>query len=184
MAHWKQKNLRLKDKHTWKSKPGYAICVLDRGAIRFDYPVGWKVDADEDSLKVRDKPEPDDNCVLAVSHMHLPADPADRVPLRHLVQVSVDNDQRGVLERKDIVELAREDGIEIAWGEVRFMDPKEKREALGRICIARGSGVYCLITFDFWKDDATKFEYVWKEVLRSLTLGVYIKDPTTGPVVQ
>ena len=72
--------LRLKDKHTWKSKPGYSICVLDRGAIRFDYPIDWNVSADEDSLKVRDKPEPDDNCVLAVSHMHLPPEPADREP--------------------------------------------------------------------------------------------------------
>lgn len=184
MAHWKKKSLRLKDKHGWKSKPGYGICVLDRGAIRFDYPVKWKVSADEDSLKIRDRDEPDDNCILAVSHMHLPPEAADQVPLRFLIQVSVDNDERGVLEKKDIVEVSREDGVEIAWGEVLFVDPKEKREAVGRICIARGSGVYCLITFDFWKDDAAKFEPVWKEVLRSLTLGLYVKDPTVGPVVQ
>ena len=41
MAQWKEKHLRLKDRHGWKSKPGYGICVLDRGAIRFDYPA-WQ----------------------------------------------------------------------------------------------------------------------------------------------
>src|SRR5437763_7645206 len=129
MAKWKEKKLRLKDRHGWKSKPGYGICVLDRGAIRFDYPADWNVSADEDSLKVRDRPEPDDNCVLAVSHMHLPAEPADRVPLRQLVQVSVDTDGRGVLERKRVVDLPGADGVGVAWGEVRRVDPQATREA-------------------------------------------------------
>jgi hypothetical protein len=31
---WNKKSLRLKEKHGWKSKPGHAICVIDRGAIR------------------------------------------------------------------------------------------------------------------------------------------------------
>ena len=50
--------------------------------------------------------------------------------------------------------------------------------------MAKGSGVYCLITFDFWVDDTAKFEPVWDEVLRSLTLGMYVNDPSVGPIVQ
>ena len=76
MAEWKKKDLRLEpNTYGWKSNPRLWHLRLDRRAIRFDYPVDWKVSADEDSLKVRDQPEPDDNCVLAVSHMHLPPDP-------------------------------------------------------------------------------------------------------------
>jgi hypothetical protein len=48
---WKKQSLRLKDRHGWKSRPGYAICVLDRGAIRFDYPDGWDVSADSGQVK-------------------------------------------------------------------------------------------------------------------------------------
>jgi len=183
-GEWTKQTLRLKDRHGWKSKPGYAICAIDRGAIRFDYPNDWDVSADSDSLKVRDRPEPDDNCVLAVSQMHLPRELADQVPLRDLVAASVDNDERDVRGRKDIIEISREDGIELAIGEISFVDPTEKREAFSRLAIARGSGVYCLITFDFWADDAAKCEPAWQEALRSLTLGMRIEDPTVGPVVN
>jgi hypothetical protein len=183
-GEWTKQTLRLKDRHGWKAKPGYAICAIDRGAIRFEYPQGWDVSADSDSLKVRDRPEPDDNCVLAVSQMHLPRELADQVPLRQLIAASMDNDPRDVHGRKEVQEIPREDGIELAYGEIRFVDTTEKREAFSRLAIARGSGVYCLMTFDFWVDEAAKCEPVWQEALRSLTLGIRIEDPTVGPVVQ
>jgi len=174
----------MKEHHGWRAKPGNAICAIDRGAIRFDYPQGWDVSADSDSLKIRDQPEPNDNCVFAVSQMHLPRELADQVPVLQLVSASMESDTRQVLEAKDPVEIPREDDIELAFGEVRFFDPKEKREAFSRIAIARGSGVYCLITFDYWVDDAAKFIPVWDEALRTLVLGMYIQDPTVGPVVN
>ncbi|MGI8744782.1 MAG: hypothetical protein ACR2NN_19860 [Bryobacteraceae bacterium] len=183
-SDWKKKDLELKPGHGWKAKPGYNICAINRGAIRFEYPQGWNVNADEDSLKIRDCPEPDDNCVLAVSQMHLPTEIADQVPLRELVRVSMDHDDRDIRERKEIVEVGRTDGVELAYVEVRYFDPKQKREAFSRLCVARGSGVYGLITFDFWVDDAAKFEPAWEQALRSLILGVYIKDPAVGPVIQ
>lgn len=183
-SKWQKRQLRLKEKHGWKARPGNNICALNRGAIRFEYPAGWKVDVDDDSLKIRDLPEPDDNCVLAVSQMHLPVDVADRVPLRELVQMSIVHDERDVLECKEVVEIPREDDVEIAYGEVRHLDPKEKREAFGRICMARGSGVYCLMTFEVWTDEVEKYDAVWHEALRSLMLGLQIQDPTVGPVVQ
>src|SRR5205085_8892802 len=90
-VEWKKRKLRLKDRHGWKAKPGYQICVIIRGAIRYDYPAGWLVSIDEDSLKVRDQPHPQDNCVLAVSQMHLP-DVADQVPIRELVKGTLGGD--------------------------------------------------------------------------------------------
>lgn len=183
-SEWKKQNLGLKPGHRWKATPGYHICAINSGAIRFEYPIGWNVAPDSDSLKLRDRPEPDDNCVLAVSQMHLPTEIAELVPVAELVRVSTANDDRDVRERKEIVELQRADGVELASVEVRYFDPKEEREALSRLCVARGSGVYCLITFDFWVEDAPKLESTWKQALDSLILGVYIKDPSAGPVIQ
>src|SRR5258706_15964316 len=110
---WKKESLRLKDKHTWKSKPGHAICAIGRGAIRFDYPSSWIVSADSDSLKVRDQPEPNDCCVLAVSQMHVPRHLADQFPIRQVVEGCTsgeeeEKDEGEVLERKDAVEGPRE----------------------------------------------------------------------------
>src|SRR6185503_21312694 len=87
---WARKSYRLKDRHGWKARPGYAICAIDRGAIRFDYPAGWHVRADSDSLSIRDHPSPDDNCILAVSRMRLPPI-ADQVALRELILASTND---------------------------------------------------------------------------------------------
>ena len=181
---WRKESLQLKQRHGWKSTPGYNICALNRGAIRFEYPDGWNVTADSDSLQVRDLPEPDDNCVLKVSQMHLPRPIADQVPLHEFVRISMEKDEREILERYEIVDVAREDGVELCSGELRYLDPTQKREAFSHLCVARGSGVYCLMTFDVWVDDAARFEHAWTQALRSLILGVYIKDPSVGPVVQ
>ena len=139
--------------------------------------------ADSDSISIRDHPSPDDNCVLAVSRMRLPP-AADQVALRELIVASTQDDKREVLERGDVINVPREDGVELACSEIRHLDRTEKREAFSRIAIARGAGVYCLMTFDFWVDDAAKYVPVWDEALRSLTLGIYVDDPTVGPIVH
>jgi hypothetical protein len=176
-------SLRLKDGHGWKAKPGNVICVIDRGAIRFDYPEDWDLTVDSGQINIRDRPKPDDDCVLSVSRMYLPVELADQIPLRELVQGAT-QDEGEILERKQAVDMPRQDGVELAYTESRYMEPKERREAFSRLAVARGSGVYCLITFSFWADDRAKCEPVWNEALRSLTLGVYAKDPTAGPTVQ
>jgi hypothetical protein len=68
----------------------------------------------------------------------------------------------------------------IVWIEIKFMDEVEHREAFSRICVGIGSNVQCLITFDFWVDESDKLTPVWDEVMRSLTLGLFISDPRTG----
>src|SRR5207249_3004642 len=57
-------------------------------------------------------------------------------------------------------------------------------EASSRACLARGANIQPLITLDYWLDDAQRVEPVWDEVLRTLQLGQYVKDPTRGRVVN
>jgi hypothetical protein len=52
------------------------------------------------------------------------------------------------------------------------------------MCLGRGSDIQPLITMEFWEDDRERCSPVWDDVLASLQLGVYIDDPTRGPVVQ
>ncbi len=67
------------------------------------------------------------------------------------------------------------------WTEIKFIDTQaESRSAFGRTCIGLGSNVQCLITFDYWADQALELTPVWDEMIRSLTLGLYIRDPMTG----
>jgi hypothetical protein len=176
------KKFKLKRDHGWKAKAGYAICVLDRGAVRFEFPRKWIVKQRPDSVQIHDCAPPDNNCVLDVSHFLVPAE-SSGVPLRELVTVTAASDERKILERKEPIESRRED-LEVAWIETRYADPQTRREALSRIAIGRGSGVHCLITYDFWADQATRFAPVWDEVLRSLVLGWYVEDTAAGPTVS
>jgi hypothetical protein len=73
--------------------------------------------------------------------------------------------------------------VEIAWVEQRYRDEEHKRDARFRVALARGPLV-CLITMNYWADRAAGLERAWDEVLRTLVLGVYVADPTAGPVVQ
>src|SRR5207247_4274069 len=51
---------------------------------------------------------PDDNCVLGVSHFPVPFD-SSAVPLRELVTATVAGDEREIIERKEAVEIQRDD---------------------------------------------------------------------------
>ena len=39
-------------------------------------------------------------------------------------------------------------------------------------------------TVNYWADRAADLERVWDEALRTLVMGLYVEDPTKGPVVQ
>jgi hypothetical protein len=169
----------LKRNHSWKAKPGHSICVLDRGAVRFEFRSKWVLKQLPDSVQIHDCEPPDDDCVLGVSHFRVPVD-SSAMPLGELVTAVVAADEREIIERKEAVAIQRDD-LELAWVEIRYIDRETKREAFSRIAVGRGSGVHCLITFDYWADKAARFVPVWNEVLGSLVLGWYVEDPTAGP---
>lgn len=176
---WTKESLRLKDNHAWSAPEGYRIFVADRGALRINFPDGWVVKPDEDSIKLYDREPPDDNCRLALSYLRLPPVDLSGLPVDSMIQIALDSETRVVLDTAPIVHRDRP-GLDIAWTDITFLDPYERRRAFSRICIARGSGIQALITFDFWPEDAARLTPVWDEVVRSLTLGRTIKDPTMG----
>ncbi len=186
MPRWDKRELRLRENHGWKAKPGYQIFVADRGAVRFDVPQGWVVVPAEGAVKICDRQPPDDNCAIQLTIFRLPPGiDWSALPLAQmLADVTADDEHdKGVLARSEVVSIVRPD-LEIAWRETRFVDEREQREAISRSCIARGGNLQPLITFDFWVDDAPRLYPVWDELLRSLRLGDYVEDPTRGPVMH
>lgn len=179
MAKWKKHTLKLKDSHRWKAKDGYRIFVANRGAVRFDFPQAWLLKPDADSFKFHDAEPPDDNCRLELSVNYLPPADWSRLPLAQFLREMADNDERDITTRGEIVTEERTD-LRLAWTEFRFVDPIEKREAYSRILLGIGGRVQCLITFDYWAEDAAQLTPVWDEVVKSLQLGKIIPDPTTG----
>lgn len=178
MAKWHKQTLKLKPGHGWKARPGYRIFVADRGAVRFDFPQDWICIPGADSIKFHDRPPPHDDCLLQVSVMRLPPDIDWRgLPLTHLLKEAIKGDHRGTISQGDVVYVQRPD-LEYAWIETRFIDPNEQREACSRACLARGANVQPFITLAFWPEDTERLNPVWDEVLRSLQLGQYVKDPT------
>jgi len=180
MAKWSKRKLRLDKGHRWKAKPGYKIFVANWGDVRFDFPADWVVIPGDDSIKLHDRQPPDDDCVLQVSVMHLPRGiDWSSLPLAQLLEEVTKDDSRGPMSWGEIQYEKRPD-FELAWLEARWVDPSEQRDACSRACLARGSNVQPLITMDFWLDDMERFLPVWDEVLRSLRVGDYVKDPRLG----
>ena len=173
--------LKLKSNHTWKTKPGYSICVIDRGLVRFDYPSNWIVEPDAGSVHLHDRPPSVESCDLGVSIF--------RVPEAHVRELSLDEtlqntlgDDRKPYQQSEIHHVTRGD-VEIAWLEQRYVDDDYKRDARFRVALARGPTL-CLISMNYWSNRAAGLERVWDDVLRTLVFGVLVADPTAGPVIQ
>jgi hypothetical protein len=184
MPQWKKHPLTLKDDHTWKAKPGYRIFVADRGAVRFDIPEDWVLVPGKDSFSFHDRQPPKDDCRLEMSYLRLP--PLvdwSKLPLSVLFEHLVDGDPRAPFHKSETYTVERPD-LELVWVEIMFIDPAEKREARSRLCLARAMDIQPCITMDFWPEDAERVSPVWDEVLRSLQLGVYVKDPTRGKMLH
>jgi hypothetical protein len=174
---WTKETYRLPKDHGWRSKPGYQIFVADRGALRFDVPRDWFFEPGESSFRFFDRQPPDDDCRLEVSIMRLnPQIDWSGLPLAEMLEESTKNSPFPEISRGEIVHVKRDD-LELVWYERRFVDPVGLREARSRACLALGSNVAPLITMDFWPEDAKRVTPVWDEVLRSLQLGMHIKDP-------
>jgi len=178
-ARWIKETLDLKGDHNWQSQPGYKIFVLDRGAVRFDVPADWHFEPDTKSFKFMDKKPPNDDCRLEVSFNRLPPADYSLFPLEASLRKIAKEDTRNPIAISEVTTLKRQTA-RIAWIEIKFIDPDENREAFSRICVGIGSQIQCLLTFDVWESDRDRLSPVWDEALRTLTLGLYIRDPLTG----
>jgi hypothetical protein len=175
------RKLKLKDNHTWRSRPGYSICVIDRGRVRFDYPSNWIVEPEEGSVHLHDRPPSVESCDLGVSIFQAPPVHVWDLCLDDILRETL-GDERTPYEQSEIHHIARGD-LEIAWLEQRYVDAEYKRDARFRVALARGP-LLCLISMNYWSNRAAGLERVWDEVLRTLVMGVYVADPTAGPVIQ
>ena len=178
-SQWVKTTLELSTEHNWQSQPGTRIFVAGRGAVRFDVPEDWHFEPQENSFQFLDRKPPDDDCRLEVSYNLLPPGNWAEFPLVSLLQQVVSDDPRHEGKVGKIKQLKRQTA-RVVWTQFEFIDPQEKRPAYATIAIGLGSGVQCLITFDYWVDDAERCVPVWDTVLSSLVLGLYIRDPRTG----
>ena len=172
---------RLKANHTWKSKPGNSICVIDRGVLRFDYPSSWIVEPEEGAVHLHDRPPSVESCDLGVSIFQVPAVHVRELCLDDTLREALGH-ERKPYQQSEIHHVVRGD-LEIAWVEQRYLDDEYHRDARFRVALARGPAL-CLISMNYWSNRAAGLERVWDEVLRTLVFGVPIADPTAGPVVQ
>jgi hypothetical protein len=173
--------LKLKDNHTWKSRPGYSICVIDRGVVRFDYPSHWIVEAEAGAVHLHDRQPSVESCDLGVSIFPISAAEIAELSLEEVLNNVLDKDRK-VDQQSEVHHQTRGD-LETAWLEQRYKDEEYKRDARFRVALVRGP-VLCLISMNYWANRAAGLERVWDEVLRTLVMGVMVKDPTAGPVVQ
>src|SRR6185436_12830067 len=94
MQDWTSGSMPLPAGHGWKARPGSRIFVADRGAVRFEFPEGWLVRPDSDSIKFYDKTPPDDDCVLAFSYLRLPPADWSSLSLSVLVEQACGSEKR------------------------------------------------------------------------------------------
>ena len=177
MAKWRKDVYRLPEGLKWKCKRGYQSFVADQGAVRFDFPDDWQFEPGPTSLKFRDRPAPDDTCILELSIFHLPPGPDwTALPLADLLEDCSQDGPHKIIARGKSVYFKRGD-LEIAWNEKRYVDPEEHREAISRCLLARRGLIQPLFTFAYWPEDAARLTPVWDELLRSLRLGEYVAFP-------
>ena len=173
--------LKLKDNHTWKCKPGYSICVIDRGLVRFDYPKHWILQPEEGAVHLHDRPPSVESCDLVVSIFHLPAEQVRELNLDEMLRDTLDR-ERKPYQQSEIHHVTRGD-LEMSWLEQAYLEAEYKRDARFRVALARGPAL-CLISMSYWSSRAAGLERVWDEVLRTLVMGLPVEDPTAGPVIQ
>jgi hypothetical protein len=109
----KTETLKLRPDHRWKAKPGCEILVADRGAVRFDIPEDRTLEKGDDSVRFHDREPPDDDCLLQMTLMTLPAEVDwSAFPLDRLLVEAMEGDSRGIVSNGPV--------------------PYERRPAVGR----------------------------------------------------
>ena len=154
------RKLRLKGRHTWKCKPGYLVCVIDRGRVRFDFPSRWIVEPGPGAVLLHDQPPSVESCDLGVSIFRVPNAQVRELPLDEPLR-GTPGDDRVPYQQTGIRHSARGD-LEIAWLEQRYLDTGSNRDARFRVALARGQ-VICLISMNYRSSRAALLEPVWDE---------------------
>ncbi len=178
--------IALAPDHGWRATPGYQICVISRGELRFEFPSGWVTVPGPTSIKLHDRPHPDDDMVLEVSVLRSPPIDWGRLPLSKLLLDGLH--QQGRLIGEGDVRTVDVPGLQLVWAEYREIDKAANREAVWRMAHCRpGEGVLSpvglvgILTFGFWTDVYDRADAIWGHIARSIVMGEQIADPARGP---
>jgi hypothetical protein len=168
--------MALDASHAWKATPGYRILLVDSGAIRFDFPIGWIVHRGTKQVLLLDRYPPDERSYIGLRWRRiLPAEAT--IPLEVLVSKSSIAEQRPIVSRGPVIRLFRPP-LEAAWIQLQVID--RGRQMCTRMCVARGGCTQAIILAEFHSADEVKFFPIWETFLKTLAVGDYIVDATTG----
>lgn len=179
MAKWEKTAYPVVKGHGWRAKEGNIAVSIGRGDMMFEVPREWILVPTETSIKAHEKQPPDDDIVLEASVIHAPPRDWSDLPLLFLLQGMLAN-QGNPVKPEDVIQVKRP-AIQFAWTEYRQFHEKEQREAIWRTCVVRGGYLHGLITYGFWPEALELANKVWKDVLDSLQIAQFFKDPAMGP---
>ena len=181
-----RREVKLADNHGWRGTPGYKICVIGRGDIRFEYPDPWVVVPTEHSLKIHDKPYPNDNMVLEVSVLRMPPIDWNRAPSLEFL-LSDNLRKQGVLLMPDQIHRMEIPGLNLVWAERDDIDKDNGQPVVWRQAHCTpgghyvGPGLVGIITFGFWKRIYDEADAQFKHIASTIVMGEKITDPSVGP---
>ena len=168
---WIKTTVPLPPSPGWRCKPGNNLIIADRGAAAFEVPEGWVAKPGKDGLTISNKPPPADEARISLTVFHLPPVQGGwrGLPLEQLMRESNRDGAKAPLE----IHRLERPGLELVWAEKGdYADPDDGRMIRTRQLIARANLAQVLITFDVYRDLSERFEPVWKDLLRSLRVGV------------
>lgn len=177
---FKKRKIKLKKDHLWEAPKGYQLLVMERGAVHVCFPRGWLIKPKHDTMCIHDVEPPDDNCRIQISMFRFHPIAVGKMPFEKIVrQVLSKESDTDFFDIKPIV-FQNRPGMKMAWIERKYIDPDFHRPILSRTFFALENNIQVLISFDCWNDDAVKFQDVWEQMLKTLKLGHYVSDPSTG----
>lgn len=185
-----RESVSLPENHGWRAAPGYQILVLGRGDLRFEYPEGWVVVPGTNSIKLHDRPHPDDDVVLEVSCLRNPPLDWRRIPPLETI-LSDGLKEQGHLISPEQIRTPEIPGLKLAWTEYEDVDEDTGRPVIWRQahCYPHPPpplphSLFGILTCGSWKDVREKADIVWEHALQSLVMGEHIADPAKGPTYQ
>jgi hypothetical protein len=178
MSRWEKRTLKMDSKHTWRATPGHKLCVMNQGALQIEYPEGWIIKPEGQSLSLHDREPPDDDMVLQVSVLQFPPLKETRPGVKELLLQSIG---RGHAVAEDDVRVHPRKDVMIVWLEYREIDSKEQREAVWKHGVCHTGTIYGILSFGHWPDKEEEATQFWEHLLNTLIMDRFVEDPRLGP---
>ena len=164
---------------------GYQLIVMDRGAVHLCFPSGWLArPSDKGSMLLCDAEPPLDDCRLEVSYWRLHPALARNFPFERAVSEMCRTKDEAEDETSSAPFYNKRDGLRFGWVESGYPDADNGRPVHSRTLLVLGNNIQVLISYACWADETEKFLPVWKTLLKTIRLGEYVNDPSSGYVIK